>query len=143
MAYASARGQTRALVLGRAPRESAAVEALVFVYGSLKRGHEHHDQMSGARYLGPADLSAYRLVLYEGSYPALTPDPSARQPVEGELYLVTEELLQKLDDFEEVPELYERRSVPLKDGTVAFAYVIDPNRASRYPSLDGPWTGRR
>jgi gamma-glutamylaminecyclotransferase len=118
------------------------VEAFVFVYGSLKRGHEHHGEMSGARYLGLAELADHRLVLYEGSYPALTPDASSRDSVEGELYLVSEENLRRLDAFEDVPELYERRSVALKDGTVAFAYVIDSTRASRYPSLHGPWKGR-
>lgn len=118
------------------------MEALVFVYGSLKRGHEHHDQMSGATYVGETELARHRLVLYEGSYPALTQDPLAQGPVLGELFLVSEELLQKLDAFEEVPELYERKNVSLECGRMAYAYVIDVRRASGYPPLDGPWNGR-
>lgn len=142
MEYTRECGQTRALVLGRIVGKSAAVEPLVFVYGSLKRGQKHHDQMNGARYIGLAEVPYHRLVLYEGSYPALTPAPGSPEAVSGELYEVSNEHLKRLDAFEEAPHLYQRASVSLADGTKAWAYVIESRLATEYPAVHGQWTGQ-
>lgn len=115
---------------------------LVFVYGSLKRGLLHHDQLDGAVYAGQAEVARHRLVVFEECYPALTPAHDSTATVKGELYLVPGPLLKKLDAFEDVPVLYQRSLVPLCDGRRAWAYVIDSERASRYPGLEGPWKER-
>lgn len=118
----------------------------VFVYGSLKRGLRHHDQMAGAAFLGEVALSGHHLVLYEGGYPALVESPgpptSAVCPdtVHGELFFVTSEHLKRLDEFEECPSLYERVRVVLMSGAAAFAYRIPRERGLAYPRVSGTWT---
>ena len=115
----------------------------MFVYGSLKRGLVHHDQMRGARFERPARTApGYRLVLYAAGYPALTPSVAAVSGlgVSGEVYWVTAPHLARLDRFEEVPSLYQRAVVVLDDGTSAQAYLIDSSRARGLPELTA-WTG--
>ncbi len=114
---------------------------LVFVYGSLQRGLLHHEQLSGAEFVGEALLSGHALVLYEDAYPALFRDPASTDPVRGELFSVTTEKLAGLDRFEDVPELYQRVRVRVTDGREAWAYAIDVAVALRYPRIVGPWRG--
>jgi len=114
------------------------VSDFVFVYGSLKRGRLHHDELLGALRVGDAVLANSYLVLYEESYPALVLSGAESGGVSGELYEVDAPLLARLDEFEEVPLLYQRVRVAL--GSVsAWAYVIDESCASGYERLRGPW----
>jgi gamma-glutamylcyclotransferase (GGCT)/AIG2-like uncharacterized protein YtfP len=93
--------------------------ALLFVYGSLRRGCSNHAELAGARFLCPcATTSAYALTTHAG-YPALIPGASA---VPGELYAVDEELLARLDAFEG-PD-YRRGAVALEDGRTVLAYLF-------------------
>lgn len=86
----------------------------LFVYGSLKRGGRHHDQLAGAVFLGEATtLPGYRLEPL-GEYLALVsvpPEPDTAVP--GELFEVDESTLSALDAFE--GEEYERGNVRLAD----------------------------
>lgn len=89
----------------------------LFVYGSLRRGREHHIELEGARSVGSARTEPrYRLVQREG-YRALVEGDRA---IDGELYEVTEEVMARLDSFE--GEGYVRDLVTLADGSTAFAY---------------------
>jgi len=87
----------------------------LFVYGSLKRGGQHHEELRGARFLGNArtvpGFDLVRLDLTFGSYLALVPAPGEPCSVPGELFEVPVELLPALDDFE--GDAYERRDVAL------------------------------
>lgn len=84
----------------------------LFVYGSLKRGGRHHDELAGAVFLGPATtLPGYRLEPL-GEYLALIavpPEPEAA--VSGEMFEVDESQLTALDAFE--GDAYERGNVRL------------------------------
>ncbi len=110
---------------------------VVFVYGSLKLGFRHAEVVRNASRLGAAVAEPYILVRY-GEYPAIA---SARAGlVFGELLLVDAELLARLDEFEECPELYQRQHIRLRDGRRVFAYVVSPVVAARYPRIDdGVW----
>ncbi len=91
--------------------------ARLFVYGSLRRGRENHDELEGAKYVGSARTDArYRLVQRDG-YRALV---DGDRVIEGELYDVSEELIARLDAFE--GSGYVRATVALADGSTAFAY---------------------
>jgi|RhiMethySRZTD1v2_1073278.scaffolds.fasta_scaffold52470_5 gamma-glutamylcyclotransferase (GGCT)/AIG2-like uncharacterized protein YtfP len=116
---------------------------LLFVYGSLKRGFLHHDFLAGSAFVRAASTApGYQLVL-QGEYPALALDPGAPGVVEGELYLVGDELLPELDHFEGCPELYQRENVVLDDGTTALSYVISAGRAASLPRVAGAaWVKR-
>ena len=119
------------------------VEDRVFVYGSLKRGLIHHDELDGTRFLGEARLLGYRLVLYEESYPALVENPGSELSVCGEVFSVSPEQLTHLDAFEDCPRLYQRVRVQLDWGIHPWAYVIPPDIGARYITISGVWTGER
>ena len=113
----------------------------VFVYGSLKQGFRHASVIERAQRLGASAAEPFVLVRY-GDYPAMVRAPSG--VVLGELVLVDEQLLLELDEFEDCPELYQRERIGLKDGREAFAYLISPERARRYPLIaGGVWTEAR
>jgi gamma-glutamylcyclotransferase (GGCT)/AIG2-like uncharacterized protein YtfP len=112
---------------------------LLFVYGSLKRGLVHHGQMRGATFVATARLSRHYLVLYEEGYPALVPSDDESDWVEGEIFYVTPEQLARLDEFEEVPTLYQRSEVTLDDGTRAFSYSIAHEIGARWPRVGSVW----
>jgi gamma-glutamylcyclotransferase (GGCT)/AIG2-like uncharacterized protein YtfP len=73
--------------------------ARLFVYGSLKRGGQHHAELGGAPFLGEArTLEGYALEPLD-EYLAMVRVPGAGE-VPGELFEVEEELLVELDSFE-------------------------------------------
>lgn len=80
--------------------------ARLFVYGSLKRGGLHHEELSGATFLGEAEtVPGYRLESL-GQYLALVSgsESSASRAesgvVRGELFEVPDAQLPALDAFE-------------------------------------------
>jgi len=104
----------------------------VFVYGTLKRGFRLHRFLAGARYLGEAKVSGFKM--YDlGWYPGIVPGEGL---VHGELYEVDLKTLLLLDEVEAEGEEYDRRlcEVITEDGrkTWAFVYVYrgkaDPAR---------------
>jgi gamma-glutamylaminecyclotransferase len=98
---------------------------LLFVYGSLKRGGRHHEELAGAPFVGPAETEpGYRLEALAGTeYLALVPAPSGAAPstVTGELFLVEESRLPALDAFE--GDGYRRAEVKIGKGVFALAYL--------------------
>lgn len=99
---------------------------LLFVYGSLKRGHANHAQLAGADFIGEA-RTAPRYTLYRaGPYPALAVGGAAG--VTGELYAVPGASFRRLDEFEGCPWLYERGRVQLADGRWVAAYLMPEAR---------------
>lgn len=100
---------------------------LLFVYGTLKRGHSNHEYLKGQRFVSDA-TTAPGYALYEvGGYPGMVHDRTAVEPVAGELWSVDTTCLQLLDLFEGVAEgLYRREPVrlhPPHDHVAAEAYV--------------------
>jgi gamma-glutamylcyclotransferase (GGCT)/AIG2-like uncharacterized protein YtfP len=87
---------------------------IVFVYGSLKRGYALHHLLRSAQYLGTACTQPLYRLFDLGSYPGLVEWPEGL-PIHGELYAVTSQNLQRLDEAEGVAEgLYARRPVLLQ-----------------------------
>jgi len=105
----------------------------------MRRG-AHSELMAGARYEGAAGTAPGFALFRVGAYPAMA--RSARGHVRGELYAVNDDLLERLDEFEGCPDLYERAKIELSDGSEAFAYVMDPTRVQGLPPMDGgSWLG--
>ena len=93
----------------------------LFVYGSLKRGDRHHQELGGAKFLGTAcTVDGYALVSWH-DYLALVSGGDGSVP--GELFEVDEALLRVLDEFE--GDEYERGVVALKNDPsgAALAYL--------------------
>jgi gamma-glutamylcyclotransferase (GGCT)/AIG2-like uncharacterized protein YtfP len=93
---------------------------LLFVYGSLKRGARHHDELGGAPFRGLASTDAgYALVGLgpePSDYLALVEEDGAGC-VEGELFEVDAPRLALLDEFE--GDGYRRAAVRLRWGSGA------------------------
>ena len=89
---------------------------LLFVYGSLKKGFDNHNLLSKyAKRLGKAQ-TVKKFSMFEdsfGNYPYIIDEPSYR--IKGELYQITRaELMQKIDEFEGVPDYYVRKKIEVK-----------------------------
>jgi gamma-glutamylcyclotransferase (GGCT)/AIG2-like uncharacterized protein YtfP len=99
---------------------------LLFVYGTLKRGHANHAQLAEARFLGEARTAPGYALYRAGPYPALASGGAAG--VTGELYAVPGPSFRRLDEFEGCPWLYERGLIQLSDGRWVAAYLIPETR---------------
>lgn len=112
--------------------------ALVFVYGTLKRGHGNHHWLSDASFLGEAVLPD--VVLHDlGPFPMAVPGEGS---VRGEVYAVEAGGLARLDRLEGYPRLYDRRRLPLADGRHAWVYLGRPHQVRYVPAItDGCWRG--
>lgn len=86
---------------------------LIFVYGSLKRGFQLNHLLIAQPFLGDArTVNAYRLFDL-GDYPGMI-DSENGPGIVGEVYRVSEECLQILDEVEGVAlGMYARRRVRL------------------------------
>jgi len=155
----AARAINRAMVMGglrqhgimeEQPRRGAGVLELIFVYGSLKRGQANHHLLAPARFEG--DGRAEGLVLHDlGPFPmAIAAPPPAAQGdsvagacpsrIEGEVFAVDGETLQRLDRLEGVPRLYQRHRQQLLDGRWAWVYLGQPHQVRHGPALaSGRW----
>jgi len=87
---------------------------LVFVYGSLKRGHRLAGHLAGSRFVGRArTVSGFRLFDL-GWFPAMKRDDDGGQ-IEGELYEIDDATLARLDRVECEGRLYRREEIALAE----------------------------
>ncbi len=90
------------------------MKKLLFVYGTLKKGHVRQKHLMDQRYLGVAVLEpAFKMVVL-GGFPALVPikDEEVGSCVRGELYEVDEACLQEVDKVEGTSRgLFARKTV--------------------------------
>jgi gamma-glutamylcyclotransferase (GGCT)/AIG2-like uncharacterized protein YtfP len=118
-------------------------DALVFVYGSLKRGMANHHQLLGARPAGPCLLEG--LDLYDlGPFPMAVPSGRAQAKLKGELYWLSASQLKELDRFEGTPRLYERKRWLISAGSWCWVYLGRPRQVRYVEQLkEGEWRGPR
>jgi len=86
----------------------------VFLYGTLKRGQRSHHLLRGQEFVGEAKTRPNYRLYNCGQHPALVYDPQNGVAVHGEIWLVSDETLQKLDDYEEAPSYFSRRPILLQ-----------------------------
>jgi gamma-glutamylcyclotransferase (GGCT)/AIG2-like uncharacterized protein YtfP len=94
-----------------APDRPAGRETLLFVYGTLRRGHANHGQLVGCRFVG-AGRTAARHAMFVDGFPYLATGPAVHH-VRGEVYAVDAATLAVLDLLEGHPSWYERRPVEI------------------------------
>jgi len=87
----------------------------LFIYGTLKRGHGRHDAISRQRFIGEAVTQPHYLMYNCIAYPALVEvAPGQGQPIRGEVWVVDDRALARVDAIEDVHTgLYRRRSIAL------------------------------
>jgi gamma-glutamylcyclotransferase (GGCT)/AIG2-like uncharacterized protein YtfP len=106
---------------------------LLFVYGSLKKGFRHHGELRGAPFERFAQTRAGYSLVRVSDYPVLIPGGSER--VSGELYRVSDALLEELDRFE--GPTYRRTVVILDDASEALAYLGDARALAGHAAIAG------
>ncbi|MFW5731027.1 MAG: gamma-glutamylcyclotransferase family protein [Desulfonatronovibrionaceae bacterium] len=79
----------------------------VFVYGTLRQGCSNHRLLRHAVFLGPA-RTARRYSLYVDDFPYLVKAPPVSR-IHGEVYVVDDQDLQRLDALENHPFWYKRQ----------------------------------
>lgn len=88
-------------------------EEAVFVYGTLMRGCRANYMLKDARFCGRYHLKDY--AMYDlGRYPGICPQQGGL--VQGEVYLVSPDMLSDMDEYEEEGSLYHRRRVEVWSG---------------------------
>lgn len=116
--------------------ENAAVsKALLFVYGTLKRGLANHHRLAGQEYLGEVVTEPRYRLLDLRSYPGLIVDEVNGLAVKGELWAVNAACLADLDEFEEVQCLFIRKPVRIPGRGLVHAYFW--NRPARPDARTG------
>lgn len=96
--------------------ETCNTTALIFVYGSLKRGHTLHFEIEKQHFVGTAESTPQYRLFDLGEYPGLVKAPTEGHSIRGELYRVDQACLTRLDIVEGVPEgLYVRERITLHD----------------------------
>lgn len=101
---------------------------LVFVYGTLRKGHCNHHLLKDAYFHGIGATESFYAMYLKNGYPYVTSSES-RYPIVGELYSVDDGTLVALDKFEGHPRHYERREQPVIVGEtsyIAWIYFRDP-----------------
>jgi len=92
--------------------------ALVFVYGSLKRGYWNYDRYlaatTGSEFLGEASTEPIYRLFTNGAFPYLVKDEANGYAVQGEIFAVDEPTLMRLDRLEGVPGHYRRERAVLQ-----------------------------
>ncbi len=113
----------------------------LFVYGTLKKGERAHIFLKNAQFLGRACVSGFEL--YDlGEYPGAK---RGKGVVKGEVYLVEEDLLKLLDEYEEEGIEYKRILVEaeMEDGRKVrawfYEYLGEVEGKGLIPS--GEWKG--
>ena len=109
---------------------------LLFVYGTLMRGHAAGPLLGEAPWLGSTWLDGADLH-HAGAYPLACDGTGS---VRGECRAVDPACWPALDAYEEVPALYRRECRELRDGRRAWVYLAPPALARAHPRLpSGIW----
>jgi gamma-glutamylcyclotransferase (GGCT)/AIG2-like uncharacterized protein YtfP len=98
---------------------------LLFVYGSLKKNFCRNEFLSEERYLGTAFTFPFYQLHDLGSYPGLIETinscSDSGENIFGELYEVSEDCIEKIDEIEGVPNLFQRKNIFL--GNIFLCYL--------------------
>lgn len=121
---------------------------LLFVYGTLMRGERNHSFLETAEFQGEVATSPGFRLLDLQRYPGMVkaperdgrPDPGC---VQGELYRVSAEQLEAIDELEGHPHHFWRTNIELVDRRRVAAYLLTSSYARGAPRIaSGDWHQR-
>jgi gamma-glutamylcyclotransferase (GGCT)/AIG2-like uncharacterized protein YtfP len=107
----------------------------VFVYGTLLRGESNHNLLTDSRFLGMARTEPLFSLFDLGGYPAMS--SGGCTSVVGEIYEVTEKVLEALDELEGHPDWYRRAPIKLSGGISAETYLMEASKVAGRPLIQG------
>jgi len=130
----------------------------VFVYGSLKKGYGNNRLLLNAEFLGER-VTASEYILGDVGFPYMFPraafneefnsrNHSLFKQVQGELYVVDEATLARLDRLEGEGIHYHRLEILLEDDDLVYTYLqLDPHAVHSCDACDeteeGYWKWNR
>ena len=96
---------------------------LVFVYGTLKKGHRNHYVIEGpTTTFHSTAVLPFKARMFCVGFPVIVKSASPIQ-IEGELYSVDRATFRDLDSLESNGRMYKRRRKRLADGRLAWVYI--------------------
>jgi gamma-glutamylcyclotransferase (GGCT)/AIG2-like uncharacterized protein YtfP len=125
---------------------------MLFVYGTLQKNSSSHDLLGRSKYLGNASVMA---TLYDtgAGFPAAV-EEGTRNKTWGEVYEVTDDLLDALDEYEgcypdnEEESLYIRKEMEAqfqdRKTVTAQVYIMPEEQLKKFFAFeisDGRWRG--
>lgn len=120
------------------------MKKLIFVYGTLKKGHHNHHVMGQSELLGEVQITGFKMYSL-GGYPALT---RGEDTITGEVYEVTDENtlknIYRLEGYSGVRDSssnwYDTTDVSTKWGKAELFYMKNENTYSNRPVVkSGIW----
>ncbi|MEK6793176.1 MAG: gamma-glutamylcyclotransferase [Spirochaetota bacterium] len=120
-------------------RDIETVDTHLFVYGTLKKGHSNHRLLSGSRCIGTGH-TLRKYTMYADGIPYVKSTP-ATSVIQGEIYRITDEILERCDALEGHPRWYRRKQTLVQtDGkpTCAWLYFCDTADGTILP--EGRWS---
>lgn len=119
---------------------STTADIAVFVYGTLMRGQRAAHMLEQYEYVGEFILKDY--ALYNVSYyPGIKFFQGATTI--GEVYLVDDACISRMDEYESEGSLYIRKLVNVENTERCMeAYVYVYNRDVSGPVIEGKWIGK-
>ena len=125
------------MVAGRYSTVMVSKKVNLFVYGTLLQGEPFHHLLGGAPLLqslrSPPEFTLVNL----GEYPGML--EGGDTAIYGEIYEIDEALLPTLDEYEDCPTLYYRRSVSFQNGISAITYLLQPSPRTFPAIASGDW----
>ena len=97
---------------------------LIFTYGTLKRGYRNHHLLTDCEFVGEGVTEPFYKLYHNDSYPCMV-EVSEGVAVKGEIYIVDDKTLKRLDTLEGVPYLYQRKVLKItgyNDGVQGYIY---------------------
>jgi len=94
----------------------------VFVYGTLMQEEPNHSYLKDAEFVRRTRTGPGFALIKLHYYPAMI--KAGNTKVEGEVYLVDDKTLRRLDCIEQHPNFYRRETITLDDGEEAIAYLM-------------------
>ncbi|MBF9001707.1 MULTISPECIES: gamma-glutamylcyclotransferase family protein [Vibrio] len=114
------------------------MQHLVFVYGTLRQGECNHSYLVNSQLLGHFETKA-EFALYDlGPYPGLV---EGHHTIRGEVYMVDDATLAKLDELEDVPVEYRRELIATTFGD-AWIYIYQDSDHLDTLIESGDWCQR-
>ena len=116
--------------------------ALLFIYGTLKRGHCRAPLLAGQQFLETTRTSPIYRLFNCGTYPGLVrAEDDDGLAVEGEVWKVDKDCLALLDEEEGVDVgLYERAAVELQGGPRHVQGYLYPHDVGTLTDCGNCWT---
>jgi gamma-glutamylcyclotransferase (GGCT)/AIG2-like uncharacterized protein YtfP len=113
------------------------MQHLIFVYGTLKQGEPNHYLLAGSELLGVYETPPVYTLYDLGTYAGLV---EGNNTILGEVYRIDDEVLAKLDVFEDVLIEYRRETIETPFGE-AWIYLY-PGAEKGQAVESGDWNLR-